>query len=85
MNQEEIEQGFADAGWEIDGGFYNHLAIGYTDILSILAYRKTWKTGEPRFQLCDHENALDYWVNEIPTPEQAARLLREHGEPLDEE
>lgn len=84
MKQEEIEQGFANAGWEIDGGFYNHLAIGYTDALSILAYRKTWKTGEPESQLCDHDDSLDYWVEEIPTPEQAARLLRKHGKPLDE-
>ena len=84
MNQEEVEQGFADAGWELDGSFYKHLIIGYVDDLSIIAYRQTWKTDDPKFQLCDHENDLNYWVGEIPTPQRAAELLGEHGEPLDE-
>ena len=38
MTQEEIEQGFAEAGWELDGSFYEHLIIGYTEELSILTY-----------------------------------------------
>jgi len=84
MKQEEVEHGFARAGWELDGSFYNHLIIGWMDDLSILAYRRTWETEEPEFQLCDHENDLDYWVKEIPTPQRAAELLKEHGEPLDE-
>jgi len=84
MKQEEVEQGFARAGWELDGSFYKHLIIGYTDDLSIIAYRQTWETEDPEFQLCDHENDLSYWVREIATPQQAAELLREHGEPQDE-
>lgn len=82
MNQEEIQQEFVSAGWELDDSFYKHLIIGYTGHLSILAYLKTWETGDPKFQLCDHDNDLDYWVREIPTPQQAAKLLEEHGEPL---
>jgi hypothetical protein len=85
MNQEEINQGFASAGWELDGSFYKHLLIGYTDTLSILAYRPAWETEEdPEFQLCDHKNELTYWVREIPTPQQAAELLWEYGEPLND-
>ena len=82
MNQEEINQKFASAGWELDGSFYKHLIVGYTEALSILAYRQAWETEDPEFQLCDHENDLSYWVREIPTPQRAAQLLREHGEPL---
>jgi hypothetical protein len=84
MNQEEINQKFASAGWELDGSFYKHLIVGYTGELSILAYRQAWETNDSKFQLCDHENDLSYWVREIPTPQQAAQLLREHGEPLNE-
>ena len=84
MNQEEVEYGFAGAGWKLDGSFYKHLIIGYVDDLSIIAYRQTWETQDPKFQLCDHERDLSYWVGEIPTPRRAAELLREHGEPLDE-
>ena len=84
MNQEEIKQAFSRAGWELDSSFYNHLIIGYTEDLSILAYRDEWETDSPHFQLCDHENDLSCWVRDIPTPQQAAELLREHGQPLDE-
>ena len=86
MNQEEINREFASAGWELDGGFYKHLIIGCTDSLSILAYRPSWESEEdPQFQLCDHENDLTYWVREIPTPQQAAMLLAQYGESLNEE
>jgi len=84
MNQEEVERGFAGAGWELDDSFYKHLIIGFVDDLSIIAYRQTWETEAPKFQLCDHENYLGCWVSEIPTPKRAAELLKEHGEPLDE-
>jgi hypothetical protein len=87
VTQEEIQKGFADAGWELDGSFYKHLIIGYTEGLSILAYRQAWEAEEdnPQFQLCDHDNDLTYWVKEIPTPRKAAKLLEEYGEPMIEE
>ena len=89
MNKEEINRSFASAGWELDGGFYKHLIIGCADSLSILAYRSSWESQEeedlPQFQLCDHENDLAYWVREVPTPQQAAQLLAQYGEPLSEE
>jgi hypothetical protein len=84
MNQVGIRQGFVDAGWQLDDGFYKHLIIGYTEDLSILAYRPAWEADTPEFQLCDHHNDLGCWVGEIPTPQQAAQLLKEHGVPLNE-
>jgi hypothetical protein len=68
MDEAEIQQRFARAGWELDGSFYEHLTIGYTEDLSILAYRRAWETEDLQFQLCDHENDLSCWVREIPTP-----------------
>ena len=85
MNQQEVERGFATAGWELDGSFYKHLIIGFVEDLSIIAYHQTWESQNPKFQLCDHENDLSYWVGEIPSPERAAKLLEEHGEPLGDE
>ncbi len=86
MTQEEIEQGFAEAGWELDGSFYEHLTIGYTEELSILAYpQASEESGNLEFQLCDHENNLSCWVREIVTPERAAQLLLEYGQPVPEE
>jgi hypothetical protein len=86
VTQEEIEQGFAEAGWELDGSFYEHLTIGYTEELSILAYpQASEESGNLEFQLCDHENNLSCWVREIVTPERAAQLLQEYGEPVSEE
>ncbi len=40
---EEIQQGFVEAGWELDDGFSNHLIVGDDgDNLSILFYREMW-------------------------------------------
>ena len=85
MNEAEIQQGFSRAGWELDGSFYVHLTIGYTEDLSILAYPQDGEAEEQRFQLCDYENDLSCWVREIVSPERAARLLQEHGQPRAEE
>ena len=84
MNQEEIRQGFTSAGWELDGSFHKYLIVGSKGDLSILAHRQAWEAEDPEFQLCDHENNLDYWVKEIVTPQRAAQLLIEHGKPVDE-
>lgn len=84
---EEIEQRFANAGWSIDNGFPGYLVIGYSgDVLSILAHReKVFETSDdPLFEILDHAQNVTFWVREMPTPRQAARLLREHGEPPQE-
>jgi len=86
MDEQQIQREFARAGWELDGSFSEHLTIGYTEDLSIIAYRQDWETGDPEFQLCDHENDLSCWVREIVTPQRAVQLLREYGgEPITEE
>lgn len=102
MSPEEIENSFASAGWHLDGGFADHLVIGYSgDGLSILARKEAWETDEdglsildyeevqetgdePVFELIDHERDLTYGVWEIPTPEQAHKMLRENGQPPEE-
>ena len=88
MTREEIEQAFVDAGWQLDGGFAEHLVVGHdNEYLSILAYSWAWETDDPFFELCDHEGEEDitYWVREIPTPQRAGELLREYGGPVEEE
>lgn len=84
--REEIEQSFANAGWYIDGGFSDYLVIGYDDNgLSILSYEEAQKTTvDPVYELIDHERNVTYGVQEIPTPQQAAQLLQEHGQPPQE-
>ena len=106
MEREQIENRFAGAGWHLDGGFADHLVIGYSDDgLPILARKESWEPDDedglsvldyevearetdaedPVFELIDHEGDLTYGVWEIPTPEQARELLREHGLPPAEE
>ncbi len=83
MNEEEIKQSFANAGWDLDGSFEDHLIIGHGgDGLSILAHKEAWGTEDPAFELIDHERMLTYWVSgELPAPQQAQELVEEHGQP----
>jgi hypothetical protein len=86
VDREEIERAFAEAGWNIDGGFSDYLVIGYDgNGLSILAYEQARGTDEPIFELIDHERNVTYGVQEIPPPRQAARLLGENGQPPEED
>jgi len=82
----ELQQGFANAGWDLDGSFEDHLVIGYSgDGISILAHKEAWGTEEPFFEILDHERLLTYWVSgEIPSPQQAQELLEEYGQPPEE-
>jgi len=86
VSPEEIERSFTSAGWHLDGSFEDYLVIGYTDDgLSILAGKEAWDTDDaddPVFELLDHEKDLTYRVQGIPTPQQAQKLLKEHGRPL---
>jgi hypothetical protein len=80
-----IERSFASAGWDIDGSFTGYLVVGYSGAnLSILAHEEAWDPDDPSFELLDHQRDLTYWVREVPTPQQAALLLEEHGEPSEE-
>jgi hypothetical protein len=88
VRREEIEQGFLDAGWELDGSFGEHLIIGYSgDHLSLLAHQEVWGTDNPIFEILDHEQMLSYWVTQIPNPQQADQLVclpRKQGKSPDE-
>ena len=83
---EELQQSFANAGWDLDDSFEDHLLIGYSDDgISILAHKDAWGTDDPVFELLDHERMLTYWVSgEIPAPQQAQELLEEYGQPPEE-
>ncbi len=83
--KDRIDRELADAGWEPDGSFSEHLAIGNSGDLCVLVHRSTWETDEPAYELYDVERDISYWVHEVPTPERAAVLLEEHGEPPEEE
>jgi hypothetical protein len=86
LNPEEIERCFVNAGWHIDGGFADYLIIGCdNDRLSILAYTEALQSEDPIFELVEHERNVTYEVQETPTSRQAAQLLKEHGQPPEEE
>jgi hypothetical protein len=70
----KIERELADVGWETDGSFSKHPAIGNSGYLCVLVPRSTWEPDEPAYELYDADKNLSYWVHEIPTPEQAAKL-----------
>ena len=82
--QDKIYRELADAGWETDGSFSEHLAIGNSGDVCVLVHRSTWETDEPTYELYDVGRHVSYWVHEIPAPEQAAKLLGEHGRPPEE-
>ncbi len=79
--KERIDLKLAEAGWETDGSFSEHLSIGNSGELCVLVHRSTWETDEPAYELYDVWRHVSYWVHEIPTPEQAVTLLGKHGEP----
>ena len=85
MSRKEIEQALVDAGWELDGSFSDYLLVGEDGDLSILVPRWVWEIDEAVYELCDGEREITYWVREIPTPQQAAMLLEEHGGAAEEE
>ena len=82
MNREEIEQRFIDAGWDLDGSFGDYLLIGHDgNLISLLAHREFWGTDNPFFEILDHQEMITYWLQQVPTPKQAAQLLQDHGQP----
>jgi hypothetical protein len=83
VNREAIEHRFTRAGWELDDSFSEYLIIGSnSDSLSILSYAPQAREPEdPVFELIDHERNLTYGVQQIPSPQRAAHLLQEHGQP----
>jgi hypothetical protein len=85
VERDEIKQRFVEAEWDLDGSFEDHLLIGHDGHrLSLLAHREFWGTDQPIFEILDHEEMSTYWVEEVPTPQQALQLLQEHGRPPEE-
>jgi hypothetical protein len=84
-DKDKVDQELAEAGWSTDGTFAEHLTIGESGDLCLLVHRSTWETDEPAYELYDAGRHVSYWVHEILTPERAATLLEEHGEPAEEE
>ena len=82
----ELEQRIASAGWQIDNSFLGYLVIGNdgSNNVSIVAYLDGWDSDDPLFELLDHEGDRTYWVREVPTPQQAVEILKEHGKPPEE-
>jgi hypothetical protein len=85
VRKDKIDQELINAGWETDGTFSEYLTIGESGDLCILVHRSTLETNEPTYELYDVGQHVSYWVHNITTPEQAAKLLKEHGEPPEEE
>ena len=87
VDPQEVQQRFASAGWDIDDSFSGYLVIGCSgDTLSIVAHPEMFETAEdPLFEIIDHEQYANHWVRQIPTPQQAAQMLRELGKPPEEE
>jgi hypothetical protein len=81
VNREDIEQQLVDAGWDVDGSFAEHLALGSAHELSILVPHWAWQEEVPLYELYDVEKNLACWVWIIPTPSRAAMLLEDYGEP----
>jgi hypothetical protein len=79
--EQGIERSLSGAGCDLDPSFEGYLVISHDgERVSLLAQRELWGTDEPFFELLDHEEMTTYWVYEVPTPQQATQLLREHGQ-----
>ena len=85
VDKDMIDRKLANAGWETDGTFSEHLAIGESGELCVLVHRSTWETDEPAYELYDVGRHVSFWVHEIPTPKRATKLLEEHGKTPEEE
>jgi hypothetical protein len=80
VNREEIEQRFADVGWDLDRSFSGYLVIGYSgEEISLLAHKEAWEKDDPAFVILDHERIVSHRVRGVPTPIEARKLLQEHG------
>jgi hypothetical protein len=84
LSEEEVEQGFVGAGWEVAGSSRYPL-VGVAEGLSLTAHEQYAKIDDPVFELVDSRLVSSYWVREIPTPDQAAKLLKEHSGPPEQE
>jgi hypothetical protein len=83
--EQSIERSLSGAGWTLDYSFEGYLLIGHDgERSSLLAHRELWGTNNPIFEILDHEQMTTCWVREVPTPQEATRLLQERGQPPEE-
>jgi hypothetical protein len=80
VDREILEQELTRAGWEVDGSFSGHIAIGNAGNLCILIPERSWQGIDPVYDLYDVEKNTACWVRMIRTPLRAAMLLEQHGE-----
>jgi hypothetical protein len=81
-----MEQALTEAKRQIDGGFSAYLIVGHDGYdVSILAHNWVWDADNPVFELSGDGENLTYWIDTIPTPQQARQLLEENGGPSEEE
>jgi hypothetical protein len=86
ITPEQIQQALTQAGWVLDGSFYEHLIGGHDDDhASIIAHSWVWEQNTHVFELSDERTERAYWVHAIPTPWQAKLLLDEQGDSPEEE
>ena len=52
--------------------------------MSLLSHPETWGDDDPVFVILDHDRVITHFVYGVPTPLQAAKLLRDHGKVRDE-
>jgi hypothetical protein len=81
LTREELVGWFENAGWSVAGWAGDEDAlVGHSDDgLLILAHESEMGSPDPAFELYDGRLGWRYWVRVVPTPRQAAVLLREHG------
>ena len=85
MVKERQAQGVANTSVDVEGIYPEPLAIGDDGDLNVSVRSWTWGSGGPEYELHDAEKNVSYWVLEMPSPQKAAELLREHGGPPEEE
>jgi hypothetical protein len=61
VDKERYDEDLASAGWEPDGNFSEHLAIGHAGDLCVIVPAGVWgRSGGPIFELHDVEKYLSY-------------------------
>lgn len=77
--RQQMDRQMARVGWEVDGTFSEYLALGNAEDLCLLVPTWVSESDHPAYELYDVRRNVSYWVDEVPTPEQAKNLLWEHG------